>query len=189
MSISLDRFEFDLGARLRAVREMHGLSQRELARRAGVTNGSISLIEGNKSSPSVASLKKVLDGIPMDLGEFFALGESPADKVFFKAEEFQCLTEGNIDFCQVGGHHTGHNLQMLHELYAPGADTGKTMLSHEGEECGIVLRGRIEITVGKYAQVLGPGEGYYFDSRLNHRFRNAGSEECEIVSTCTPPYL
>ncbi len=165
------------------------MSQRELARRAGVTNGTISLIEKNKNSPSVASLKKVLDGIPMGLGEFFALEEPPEDKVFFKADEFQRLTEGKISFRQVGGHLAGHNLQMLHELYVPGADTGKTMLSHDAEECGIVLRGKIEITVGEEVQVLEPGEGYYFDSRLNHRFRNTGDEECEIISACTPPYL
>ena len=48
---------FDLGARLRALREMHGLSQRELAKRAGVSNAIISLIEQNRNSPSVGSLK------------------------------------------------------------------------------------------------------------------------------------
>ena len=53
----------DVGARLKHVREVHGLSQRELARRAGVTNGLISLIEQNRVSPSVGSLKKVLDGL------------------------------------------------------------------------------------------------------------------------------
>ncbi|MGH8315339.1 MAG: helix-turn-helix domain-containing protein, partial [Steroidobacterales bacterium] len=42
---------------LRAVRSMYGLSQRELAKRAGVTNGMISLIEQNRVSPSVSSLK------------------------------------------------------------------------------------------------------------------------------------
>ena len=52
---------------------MYGLSQRELAKRAGVTNGMISLIEQNRVSPSVSSLKKVLDGIPMSLAEFFTL--------------------------------------------------------------------------------------------------------------------
>ncbi len=54
----------DVSARLKAVRLMHGLSQRELAKRAGVTNGMISLIEQGRVSPSVASLKKVLDGLP-----------------------------------------------------------------------------------------------------------------------------
>ena len=55
----------DVGSHLRAVRSMYGLSQRELAKRAGVTNGMISLIEQNRVSPSVSSLRKVLDGIPM----------------------------------------------------------------------------------------------------------------------------
>ena len=63
----------DVGAHLKAVRQMYGLSQRELAKRAGVTNGLISLIEQNRVSPSVSSLKKVLDGIPMALADFFTL--------------------------------------------------------------------------------------------------------------------
>ena len=53
--------ELDVGARLRLVRMRHGLSQRELARRAGVTNATVSLIESNKVNPSVGALKRVLD--------------------------------------------------------------------------------------------------------------------------------
>lgn len=184
-----DEIGFDLGARLRAVRESHGLSQRELARRVGVTNGTISLIEQNKNSPSVASLKKVLEGIPMSLAEFFALDLPPKDQMFFKASDLVELTEGAVSFRQVGGDLRGRTLQILHERYAPGADTGKTMLRHDSEEGGIVLRGHIEITVGNQRSVLGPGDAYYFDSCLPHRFRNVGHEECEIISACTPPYL
>src|SRR5215469_11715425 len=77
----------DVGARLRSVRTTFGLSQRELARRAGVTNGLISLIEQNRVSPSVSSLKKVLDGIPMSLAEFFTLDLSAAPQAFFGAED------------------------------------------------------------------------------------------------------
>ena len=73
----------DVGAHLKAVRQMYGLSQRELAKRAGVTNGLISLIEQNRVSPSVSSLKKVLDGIPMALAEFFTLDLAGKAEVFF----------------------------------------------------------------------------------------------------------
>ena len=179
----------DLGARLRAVREERGLSQRELARRAGVTNATISLIEKNKSSPSVSSLKKVLDGIPMTLAEFFALELPPSDQIFFRAAELPEFSEEGVSFRQLGGDKNRHRLQILRERYAPGADTGETMLSHESEEGGIVLKGRIEVTVGEQQRVLGPGDGYYFDSRTPHRFRNVGDEVCEIISACTPPYL
>lgn len=179
----------DLGSRLRAIREERGLSQRELARRAGVTNATISLIEKNKSSPSVSSLKKVLDGIPMTLAEFFALELPPADQIFFRAGELPEFSEHGVSFRQLGGDKSRQKLQILRERYAPGADTGETMLSHESEEGGIVLSGRIQITVGDQQRVLGPGDGYYFDSRAPHRFRNVGDEACEIISACAPPYL
>src|SRR5690348_16174512 len=44
-----------VGARLRSVREAAGLSQRELAKRAGVTSATISLVEQDSHAPSLAS--------------------------------------------------------------------------------------------------------------------------------------
>lgn len=179
---------FDLGARLRAVRELHSLSQRELAKRAGVTNGTISLIEQNRVSPSVGSLKKVLDGIPMPLADFFADDLAPSrESAFFAVPDLTEIGGGAISYRQVGRDLARRAIQMIHERYAPGADTGRRLLHHQGEEAGIVVRGRIEVTVGAERRLLGPGEAYYFDSRQPHRFRNPGPEECEVVSACAPP--
>ncbi|MBK1664779.1 XRE family transcriptional regulator [Rhodospirillum rubrum] len=187
--------DFDVGARLRAIREAKALSQRELARRAGVTNGTISLIEQNHSSPSVASLRKVLQGIPMTLAEFFSQETPPPDQIVFRPHELAELTneiqrrnEGAISFRQVGDT-ARHGLQILHETYAPGADTGRTMLAHASEEGGIVISGQIELTVDTTRYVLGPGDSYLFDSKRPHRFRNPFDAPCVIVSACTPPYL
>jgi transcriptional regulator with XRE-family HTH domain len=178
---------FDVGARLRSLREMHGLSQRELAKRAGVSNAIISLIEQNRSSPSVGSLKKVLDGLPVSLAEFFG-GETRArPQVFFAAAELVELAGGRISYRQVGRDLEEKGVQILHERYAAGADTGEAMLRHESEEGGVVIRGQLEVTVGDQRRVLQAGEAYYFDSRLPHRFRNVGVAECEVVSACTPP--
>ncbi|MGL4320431.1 MAG: cupin domain-containing protein, partial [Paracoccaceae bacterium] len=41
--------------------------------------------------------------------------------------------------------------------------------------------------VGAMRKILGPGDAYYFDSRLPHRFRQIGHEKCILVSACTPP--
>jgi mannose-6-phosphate isomerase-like protein (cupin superfamily) len=75
---------------------------------------------------------------------------------------------------------------MMQEILPPGADTGDDMLSHEGEECGIVIRGTVEVTVGEQVHQLAAGDGYYFDSRTPHRFRNVGEQECELISANTP---
>ncbi|MGS0465820.1 helix-turn-helix domain-containing protein [Cobetia marina] len=53
-----------LGQRLRILRTRHGLSQRELAKRANVTNSTISQVEQDAVSPSVSSLNKILDVFP-----------------------------------------------------------------------------------------------------------------------------
>jgi mannose-6-phosphate isomerase-like protein (cupin superfamily) len=47
---------------------------------------------------------------------------------------------------------------------------------------GVVIKGEIELTVADQSRVLKPGEGYYFDSTLPHRFRNLGKVEAELVS-------
>ncbi len=180
---------FDLGARLKEIRESNGLSQRELARRANVTNGTISLIEKNRNSPSVSSLKRVLDAIPIDLGEFFAIKKNSNDKVFFSFDELPVLVDGDISFRVIGDNAHDKQMHILHENYEPGADTGETMLSHQAEEGGMIIEGEIEVTVGNQVKTLGPGESYYFDSRTPHRFRNVSNTKCTILSACTPPYL
>ncbi len=172
------------------------MTQRDLAGRAGLTNGAISLIEQNKSSPSVASLKRLLDAIPMTMSEFFSeVEEQASPKYFYGADEFvelspQELGLGNgaarVSLRQVGDA-ARHALQVLHETYPPGADTGPDLLAHDGEEAGVVIEGIIEISVADQVRVLNPGDGYLFDSRLPHRFRNIGDSPCVIVSACTPP--
>ena len=176
----------DVGARLRSVRLSFGLSQRELARRAGVTNGLISLIEQNRVSPSVSSLKKVLDGVPMALAEFFTLDLSAAPQAFFGADELVELGNPEVSLRLVAAQRAGRQLTLLHQRIAAGAATGEDQPGQRGEEAGVVIRGRIELTVGGAMRVLGPGEAYYFASHLPHRFRNVGREACEIISACTP---
>ena len=62
-----------------------------------------------------------------------------------------------------------------------------TVMSWRGEEGGIVLSGRLEVTVDAERRILGPGDAYSFDSRRPHRFRCVGPNPCEVVSACTPP--
>src|SRR5262249_9525298 len=157
------------------------ISQRELARRAKVTNATISLIESNRMNPSVGALKRILDGIPIGLSEFFALEPGKESKVFYQSDELVEIGKGKISYRQIGEHHFGRSLQILKERYLPGADTGKIPLTHEGEEAGIVLSGRLEVTVDEERKILGPGDAYYFASRRPHRFRCIGGDECEVI--------
>lgn len=177
----------EIGDKLRRERERRGLSQRQLAKRAGVANASVSQIEAGKLNPTVSMLKKVLDGMPLSLAAFFSDAEERPGQVFFRAAELVEIAEGGVTFRQVGGDLSGRSIQLLRERYEPGAGTGRHALSHEGEECGLVLSGRLHVSVGEQQTVLGPGDAYYFKSDTPHSFRNTGSDACELVSACTPP--
>ena len=179
--------EQDIGGRLRLVREQLGLSQRQLARQSGVANATISQIEAGKLNPTVSLLKKTLDGIPMSLGDFFSDELQAEERMFYRAGELIEIAEGGVSYRQVGTRLAGRAIQLLKECYQPGAGTGRHALSHEGEECGIILAGRLEVTVGDATTVLSAGDAYYFKSNQPHHFRNTGNEPCELISACTPP--
>lgn len=174
------------------------MSQRQLADAASVPHGQISMIETNKSSPSVASLRKILGGLGMGMSEFFE-PDSPDDgAVFFTPNTFRELTSriykehddisGRISLKQIGDARA-NNLQILHETYEPGSDTGETMLEHFGNEGGVVIAGELEVTVGEITKVLKAGDAYLFNSQDPHRFRNIGDRPAVVISACTPPYL
>ena len=179
----------EVGNQLKAVRTAFGLSQRELAKRAGVTNGMISLIEQDRVSPSVGSLQKILAAFPMTMAEFFTRDMSAGQSVVFRAAEMPDVGTGNVVYRLVAASRKDRKMSILSETYEAGTDTGEDLLTHSGEEGGVVVEGELELTVAGETWLLGPGDAYYFDSRLPHRFRNPGKAPARIVSANTPPTI
>lgn len=190
---------FDIGARLNAMRSAANMSQRQLAERAGVPHAQISNVEKNKVSPSVSTLRRILSGLGVSMADFFEPERIPSQGPFFDADQLIDLTSrvaansigdgnGRMVFRQIGDAR-GHNLQILHEAYEPGADTGKSLLQHASSEGGFIVEGELEVTVGDEVRILKAGEAYLFDSRIPHRFRNRSDRRTIVISACTPPYL
>lgn len=177
----------EIGERLRRLRVRNQLSQRKLAQQSGVANATISLIENNKLNPTVSMLKKVLDGIPVRMSEFFSDQADAPEKVFFRADELTEIADGGVSFLQVGTNLSDKAIQLMRECYQPGAGTGKHQITHEGEECGLILSGSLKVTVNKQTVTLRTGDAYYFNSSQPHSFLNPGNEPCELISACTPP--
>lgn len=188
MTTSIRGKNLDIGASLKTVRKEKGLSQRELAKRAGVTNSTISMIEKNSVSPSVSSLKKVLSGLPMSLVEFFSIEDETVSeqKVVYRSDELLDIGDGVLDFKLIGRDFPNRAMSVMSETYPPGADTGIEMLKHEGQEAAMVIEGKLELTVGEEVFELNEGDSYYFNSELPHRFRNPFDTPCRIVSATTP---
>lgn len=177
----------EIGRRLRDIRTRMKLSQRQLARQSGVANATISQIEAGKLNPTVSMLKRVLDGIPINLSEFFGDEFESGEQVFFRAEELTEIADGDVSFMQVGANLRNKSLQMIKECYQPGAGTGRHAITHDGEECGFILSGRLQVSVGEQTTILRAGEAYYFKSDQPHHFHNPGNDVCELITACSPP--
>lgn len=179
--------DIEVGERLRELRESKKLSQRDLAGRASLSSATVSMIENNRISPSVGTLKHIAQALGLSLSEFFLPSSVKNERIFFPARELVEIGDHSISYRQVGDNLRGKPLQILHERYSPASDTGRKRLQHKGVEGGVIVRGCLEVTVGRQRRVLKAGDAYFFESSIPHRFRNPGPEECEVVSACSPP--
>jgi transcriptional regulator with XRE-family HTH domain len=178
----------DIGGRLKAIRTRRGMSLRALSRSTTIAVSFLSAIEQGLNNVSVAKLKAILDALGTNLSEFFSDESKPPQTVYRKRELVEIAGQGRgISYREVAAGRAGRALQLMVENYQPGADTGAELYTHLAEEAGVVLKGKLELTVESEIYVLGPGDAFYFDSSRPHRFRNLGSTEVLAVSVNTPP--
>ena len=177
-----------VGLKLKELRGRRQLGIRELALRSGISHSTISLIERDRISPSVETLSAILDALGTTLPGFFAsLQTNLSYAPFYAAKDLVEIGKTtSISYRMIGINHPNREMLMLHESYAVGANTGKAF-THAAQEAGMVVKGAVELTVGSQTRVLQEGDGYYFDSRELHRFRNASEQKSEILSAITPP--
>lgn len=177
-----------IGRHIKDLRIRRKLTVRELASRSGISHATISLIERDKSSPSVDTLSAILDALGTTLVGFFEdIQQSiPSSPFYSKDDLVEIGNIGAVSYRVLGMNHPNRHILMLHETYEVNADSGAT-LTHKAQEAGFVVAGEVEVTVGNDSRVLRKGDGYYFDSQMPHRFRNVGNTKAEIISAVTPP--
>ena len=174
-----------IGEKLRQLRKGHGLTQEELANRAYLTKGFISQLERDHTSPSIATLKSILDVLGVDLGNFFR--EVPQQSVVAR-KKTRVLSSTSTDDCLI------HFLlpKAMGRLMDPvlvtlnrGARTEEDS-SHEGEEFGFVLQGTITLWLDDKAHRLLKGDCFYFKSSWKHWVENSGGHPARILWVVSP---
>lgn len=176
-----------IGERLRQERVNAGLSQRELARRLGVSASLISQLESGLSKPSVGTLYALVTELDVSLdriirGEEFLLGQEadapddngdtplvhPEDRQAIdlasgvRWEELTATTEEGVDF-----------LEAIYEV--GGASTpDESLMRHHGREYGYVMTGTLGVQIAFEEYTLRSGDSIAFDSTRPHRLFNKG---------------
>jgi transcriptional regulator with XRE-family HTH domain len=193
-----------LGERLRQERAERGLSLRELARRLDVSPSLVSQIETGKIQPSVRTLYAMVSELGVSLDELFApaehdeppsLGErlnAPTPIVPDITGDggiVQRAAERNVIDLEAGVRwerlttRNDREVEFLHTVYPAGSESSPadSLVRHNGREFGVVLTGRLNVTVGFDDYVLGPGDSVFFESTIPHRLHNDGTEDVTAV--------
>lgn len=171
--------DISLGRKLRLIREANGLSQRELARRAGVTNSSISLIEQGQVSPSVASLARLLAAIPVSLAHFFACLPEREPARFFPSDN---PSDSGYDWAEEQPLPPDMPLLSapLRRMLVRG-DSGETPLFCPQAQVFWLVAGSLRVTAGIQLRDLNAGEGVYIPAGQAYRLQNGGVAEAEVM--------
>ncbi len=174
-------FSESVGGRLQAVRKQHGLSQRELARRAEVTNSTLSMIEQGKVSPSVASLEKIVTAIPMSLQEFFSDSLELTPPVF-RLEHFVHVEKDMVEYRIMPlNQYSNKGVFLAKQTYSPGAKISSEWMFRDGHVGGILSDGELELHLEGTVYDLKPGDGFYFSLHRSHSFVNASDKDCVVI--------
>lgn len=175
-----------LGQQIRQVRKTRGLTLQQVARKVGLTPGAISLIEHGRSNPSVGTLKRIADALGITVGSLFD-SAPPVDSPVVRAGQRKVLRSGNGITYQLLTPDTSGRVEFILSEYQVGATTGDLRYAHAGEECGLVLQGRLEIQIGPETYILKAGDSIRFDCSIPHRLTNVGKTTLRCIWAVSPP--
>lgn len=176
----------ELGARVRELRGITGLSMRDLAAKAGVSAGYVSQIEKGQANASLAVLRSLADAFGIQWLELF--GPAPQHgRLLRHADRPRLASEGDVVHYGITQPPIG-NVEVLVSVYAPGQGTGGDDYTHgDSQEICIVQRGRLRITVNGEDHDLEPGDSIEYRTSATHAVRNIGPDTAEAVWIVTPP--
>ena len=186
------RPEDEIGKRLRARREERGLSLRKLAGRLSISPSALSQIETGRSRPSVSTLYAIVTELGVSFDELFpATGPDPRGEP--SGITLRSLRNHPEEVVQRGAarkiiemasgvtwerlNPTGdRDIDFLEATYDVGgaSSPGDTFMRHSGREYGLVLSGRLKVTIGFDEYDLEPGDSICFDSETPHRLATIG---------------
>ena len=193
-----------MGDHLRSVRRQKKLTVQRVAEMAKVSKSFLSQIENNQAKPSVSTLKRITETLGIRVAELFL--DQPPDQTL---DNSQSAGNGNGKrrLVRVVGMNKRkvlrwpesntlgylltpdlkRKLEVILGENQPGDQFSYEPYEHEGEEFGLVLSGRYEVTVDNQAYVLEEGDSIYYPSHLPHRMRVLGDKPAVTLWVIPPP--
>jgi transcriptional regulator with XRE-family HTH domain len=178
--------ELSVGERLRTLRAERDLSQRALAQLAGLSPNSISLIERDEISPSVATLQNLATGLHVRVSYFFE-DESEQRILHIKPDQRSSVDSQGVRIESIGSRILAQEIEPFLVQLAPHTSSGERQVIHAGHEVVYCLKGKLEYLIDGTVYLVESGDFLLFEADLPHLWRNPFDAEAEFILILQTP--
>ena len=178
----------EIAEKLKAFRLANRMTLKQLASKAGCTDAYLSQLERGHANPSIMILKRIAEALQVKVVDFFLEQETGENDVVLKEKERVNINfkQGDAKIQMLVRNIQNRRMQPFYTTIEPGGGS-KGSYSHIGEECGIVLKGMLEINLNGKAYRLKKNESFYFSSQEPHSWSNPGKMKAIVIWVVSPP--
>ena len=178
---------FSLGNKLRQLRSERNVSQRDLARMAGLSPNSISLIERDETSPSVSTLQSLAAALNVRMSYFFE-EETPSSILHISSGDRPKIKSEGMVIEGMGKTLSFQELEPFVITLEPYAGSGgEHQVVHSGHEFVYCLQGQIEYVIDGKVYLVGTEDILIFEASLPHLWRNPFKVDAKFVLVLQTP--
>lgn len=176
----------EIGSKIKNLRLLKGLTQEELGDRCELSKGFISLLESDKTSPSMATLEDILNALGTDFAHFFK--EESGSRVVFGKDDFSVKQDSELknEICWLIPNAQKNEMEPILVTIEPGGSTYPDN-PHEGEEFGYVIEGTVTIVLDEERHPAKKGESFYLTCDKPHFIENNTGRQAKIIWISSPP--
>ncbi|MBD3174656.1 MAG: helix-turn-helix domain-containing protein [Armatimonadia bacterium] len=178
----------NIGSKIRKLRARRMLTMEAVARAAGCSRAFLSRVERSESMPSVATLVDIANALGVPVGFFFDESEAEQAVVVTPEERQRVEDEGVVSETMTRDVLTRKMTMMRVELPGRAETTPKRHKYHD-EVCGLVTKGRVQISCDHRVFEVGEGDTFYLDSPAPYQVENLTDDTAEmLVINCKQTY-
>ncbi len=168
----------DIGSTIRAIRKRKNITIAQICEETGLSQGFMSQVETNKTSPSISTLESIANALNVPLAYLLLKKE---DRMKIVRQEERRKTTSGDEHLIVEHLSSTKNVRMRLVQFPPGASTGRVPHAHEGEEVHLVLKGKVYAEQGEDAVEFGEGDSFSWNACTPHLVKNIGEEPAVIL--------
>ena len=174
-----------LGKKIRDLRLRRGLTVQRLAQASNLSKGFISQVENDHTSPSLTTLRDLAAALQTSVA-YLVVEEERIPQVVRASERPRVLAGNGAARIEVLSAQPKRNLEMVLAELPPGPAPDDGRHFHHGEECMVVLEGRVRLLHGDEVLTLETGDSCHYDGRVPHVAVNIGAGAARVLIAMTP---